>query len=310
MLSQGFFPGNAIGVKALDLVCSLGTWDFSRDQPWGVDDHVSHCLQLTYVARGKVDFQLDGNGLQLRPGDLVITRPWQSQKVGSPHINACQLYWFALDVQSLIPAPGAWQWPDWLVFFRHDLEQMTRFLCADTRAVWQAGLEIDTCFKKMHKDLHIRGIAPRETHLKRHINELFVRFYDIQHRCLPSAQASRATAQQAVDLFLADLGNHLSVDWGLDLMAEQCGLKKSQFTQYCRKMTNRTPMEHRADLRIRRAETLLRTHRSTPVAEIALACGFHSAQYFATIFKKRVGMSPWPPSPATETTNGTTLQDG
>ncbi|MBI9087884.1 MAG: AraC family transcriptional regulator [Desulfobacterium sp.] len=292
MLSQGFFPGIAIGVKALDRVCSLGSWDFSRDQLWGVDDHVGHRLQLTYVARGKVDFYLDGNGFELRPGDLVITRPWQSQKVGSPHINACQLYWFALDVNSLTPASNAWQWPDWLVFSRHDLDQMTRFLCTDTRAVWQAGLEIDTCFKKMHKDLHIRGIAPRETHLKLHINELFVRCYDIQHRDLPSARASRSTAQQAVDLFLADLGNHLSVDWGLDLMAEQCGLKKSQFTQYCRKMTNRTPMEHLADLRIRRAETLLRTQRSKAVAEIALACGFHSAQYFATIFKKRVGMSP------------------
>jgi AraC-like DNA-binding protein len=52
-----------------------------------------------------------------------------------------------------------------------------------------------------------------------------------------------------------------------------------------------TPLEYLHQLRIRRAQFLLRTHPDS-VSEIAYRCGFSDANYFSRVFRSAVGVSP------------------
>ena len=46
------------------------------------------------------------------------------------------------------------------------------------------------------------------------------------------------------------------------------------------------------EVRVAAAKKLLQEKKSFNITEIALACGFQSAQYFATQFRKKTGISP------------------
>jgi AraC family transcriptional regulator len=74
-------------------------------------------------------------------------------------------------------------------------------------------------------------------------------------------------------------------------LASLSGLSQSQFARGFRETTGLSPHRFLSDLRIERAQHLLeRTEK--PVTEIALECGFVQPSHFATMFRKRVGMSP------------------
>ena len=56
-------------------------------------------------------------------------------------------------------------------------------------------------------------------------------------------------------------------------------------------MTGRGPIDYLIDLRIKRAQRLLRTSRAR-MKEIAAAVGIEDIYHFSKLFKKRVGCSP------------------
>ena len=54
-----------------------------------------------------------------------------------------------------------------------------------------------------------------------------------------------------------------------------------------------TASEYLNSCRIEKARQLLTTkNQSSTILDIAMKCGFDSSQYFATVFKKKTGMSP------------------
>ena len=75
-------------------------------------------------------------------------------------------------------------------------------------------------------------------------------------------------------------------------MAEECGLSRTRFADYCKKLTNMTPRQYLQHLRLEQASRLLQAAQETSVTEIAFTCGFNSSQYFSNAFKKRFGYAP------------------
>ncbi|MEN6306643.1 MAG: helix-turn-helix transcriptional regulator, partial [Anaerohalosphaeraceae bacterium] len=71
-----------------------------------------------------------------------------------------------------------------------------------------------------------------------------------------------------------------------------CNLGRSRFAHYCKKITNMSAADYLTHCRITKAQTVLQTHPHYSIFEVATACGFESSQYFATVFRKKVGLSP------------------
>jgi len=99
--------------------------------------------------------------------------------------------------------------------------------------------------------------------------------------------------ENVVRCFLEQLPNYCNEPWTVDLMAEDCGLKPTRFSYYCRALTNLSPIEFLNNVRLKRAKEMIEDSECDKnLLEIALDCGFSSNQYFSTIFHKKYGKPP------------------
>jgi AraC family L-rhamnose operon regulatory protein RhaS len=317
---HALYPGTLLPRSFLPAVRSVGVWDAPVSQSWGLDRHCNEGLELTYLHRGRTAFEVDGKQWPLRRGCLTITRPWQFHQVGAPHIGACRLTWLILDVGVRRPNQ-TWRWPEWLVCSEGECQKLTRLLSHNEQPVWQigreggrefspemgrdssremsremsreAGAEIEGWFHKLAA-LVEDGSDPLESEskLKLAINGLLLAVLELLEAEQIPLDAYLSTSQRAVQLFLQALPEHAASDWDLQAMAHQCGLSRSQFSEYCRQLTGMTPMQYLTHCRVEMAAQMLATRPQATITEIAYACGFNSSQYFATVFRGAKGCAP------------------
>ena len=222
---------------------------------------------------------------------LTITRPWQAHRVGNPIVGACRLHWLILDLGVRRP-DQAWQWPAWLILSPTDLRRLTTLLSHNEQPVWRANDEIGACFERIAELVQAREPARVQTRLQLCINELFLTLLELLQNKNVVLDAHLASTLRSVEMFLAALPAHLDHQWTLSEMAEQCGLGRSRFAHYCRRVTNLPPADYLTNCRVEAARQLLRTQPGLSITEVALACGFQSSQYFATVFGKSTGQTP------------------
>jgi AraC family L-rhamnose operon regulatory protein RhaS len=128
--------------------------------------------------------------------------------------------------------------------------------------------------------------------LKILINELVIALAEMLERRKPGLDESLSGRERAIRLFLDGLPSRLDEPWTLDSMAERCGLGRSHFASWCRRITNVSPVEFLIRCRVDAAAASLVQQPKLSVTDAAFACGFQSSQYFATVFRQRFGHSP------------------
>jgi AraC-like DNA-binding protein len=291
-LARRGYPGRPMPARMLPEVSTLGYWDAHHEQSWGLDWHRNEGIELTYLARGRLSFAVDGNGCSvMESGTLTITRPWQQHRVGNPRIEASKLLWLILDVGVRQPNQP-WQWPSWLVLSGNDRQTLTNLLRHNEQPVWQGSTELDRCFQQLAMLAGTPRPASMLSRFQLHLNELFVVLLELLLSRQPALDPRLSSSRRTVDLFLRSLSEQIERPWTLDGMANDCGLGRTRFADYCLQLTNVTPMEYLANGRIEAACRMLvqLPHRS--ITEIAFACGFCSSQYFSTQFHEKIGVTP------------------
>lgn len=291
-LVRGNYPGSPMPEGAVPQVRSVGFWDARRGQNWGLPEHRNEGIELTYLESGRVGFAVEGRAHPLRAGDLTVTRPWQPHSVGDPLVAEGRLHWIILDVGVRQPHPS-WRWPPWLVLTRGDLGDLTDMLRQNEQPVWRATQEVGACFAEIGRLVESASrVATLGSRLAMRINELFVCVLEMLRQHDVSREPALIATDRTVEMFLRRLEATPDEPWTLDTMAEQTGLKRTRFAHYCRKLTNRTPLQYLNDVRIGRARELIAADPARSLTDVAFACGFSSSQYFATTFKRVAGCSP------------------
>lgn len=301
-LVRGHYPGRRLPPTALPGVKSVGFWDASRPQAWGLDWHRNEGIELTFLERGSIAFGVDGQRALLRADDFTVTRPWQRHRVGDPHVGAGRLHWLILDLGVRRPHQP-WRWPAWVILTRADREELTEYLRHNERPVWPATPEIRHCFQRIASAVEGDRQGEQASRLAALINELFVLVLEMLRRRRVPLDASLASTERTVELFWAELERspeHLAAPWTVEAMARQCGLGVTRFIHHSKQLTNATPITHLTQRRLEAAAARLRERPGASVLEVALACGFSSSQYFATLFRRRFGCPPreWRQRPA------------
>ena len=293
-LARGHYPGRRLPSNALPGIKTLGSWDAVVDQPWGLPWHRNEGIEIGFLETGILDFAVDDREYILRPDDLSVTRPWQSHRIGKPHMGPNHLHWLIIDVGVRRPNQE-WKWPHWLLLRAAELAELTEKLRHNEDPVWQTSAEVRHCFQSMARAIERDREGSHVSRIAVKINELLLLMLDLlrsQHlRLDPFLAGSRRTVQ----LFLDDLVAHrdnLAFAWTVEMMAADCGLKSTQFVYYVRQLTNMAPMHYLNHRRLDLAAKLLREAPSMSVTEVAFACGFSSSQYFATLFRRRFKASP------------------
>jgi AraC-like DNA-binding protein len=290
-LGRGSYPGRPLPARDLRELCSIGVWDARADQRWGLDWHRNEGIELTYLAAGHLDFAVEDRNVALQPGNFTITRPWQKHRVGDPNVTASRLFWLILDVGVRRPNQP-WRWPGWMLLDAALLRQVTVTLRHNEQPVWKADRRLARCFEDLATHCGHPLTPTHAAQLKILINELWVALAELLVSRRMQLDESLSSTDRTVRLFLEELRSRSDEPWTLEAMAEQCGIGRSRLAHYCRQHTNCTPIEYLTRCRLEHACTLLQGEPTRSITDIALACGFETSQYFATVFARHFGRSP------------------
>lgn len=101
-----------------------------------------------------------------------------------------------------------------------------------------------------------------------------------------------AADQLFIDKVYAAIQENMgSTDLKVDVIGEAVHLSRAQLYRKVKALTGMAPNDLIRQLRLEKAAQLLE-HSSENVSEVATSCGFASASYFVTCFKKQYGISP------------------
>lgn len=284
------YPGLDLG-DALPNVCSVGGWDATTAQDWGLKKHCNEGVKIAYVARGNLTLTLDGQRHELREGQLFVVRPWQLHAFGDPHVGPSQIIWVLFDMGTRRPHEK-WQWPDWLAWPERDEKRLTEFLSKNEVPYYRASREVSQDFEQIAAIVADNEIERDEIRLRLAISTMLMHFMYQLEAQKPELDQTLTHSRRTVRIFLDRLQHALDEDWALENMAAECKLSRTQFTQHCLALTNTTPVRYLHNLRLAAARQLLMENPDLPVTSVAYDCGFSSSQYFATSYKRRYGLSP------------------
>jgi AraC-like DNA-binding protein len=288
-VSHGHYPGESLRPGVLPGLKMAGFWDADREQDWGLNWHRNEGIEFTFLENGSIGFGVDNVAYELHPKDLTITRPWQKHRVGSPHVAASRLYWVIIDIGVRRPHQE-WDWPGWVLLSETDLSNLTNLLRENEQPVWKANTDVQRCF-------HSIGVAIQEhseSQLAVRVNELLLLILGSFQQKQIRRDSTLTTARRTVRMFLDEISSaeNLAIDWNLDQMATQCGLASTQFFHHVKALTNMAPLHYLNHCRLNFAAKLLRENADISILDTAMACGFCSSQYFATLFSRKFGCSP------------------
>lgn len=289
-LARHSYPGERLteDTKGLNTV---GYWSANDSQEWGLDWHRNEGVEFHFLESGTMPYAIGNTEVELLPGDVTITRPWQAHKVGNPHVGIGKFYWIILDVGVRKPNEQ-WKWADWIILSKKDLERLTLLLRQNEKPVWKASNEIKKCFKEIYKSIKSDIEGSSASKIRLHINELLIHLLEMLDSGKNKSNISLNGSVQSAKHFLSELSNNVSYPWTIEEMANSSGLGLTRFTHHCKQITNLTPMQYLTHKRLEMAKKMLRDRNELRATHIAYECGFTSSQYFSTVFKKNEKCSP------------------
>ncbi len=95
----------------------------------------------------------------------------------------------------------------------------------------------------------------------------------------------------AVEKVIGHIDENYAEELSLDLLARMAGMSPSTFKRAFRAVTGTSPIDYVMQTRLTRACHLLRTSE-TNITDAALATGFNDSNYFARVFRQRMGTTP------------------
>ncbi|HZT32594.1 MAG TPA: AraC family transcriptional regulator [Bryobacteraceae bacterium] len=293
-LAHGHYPGKRLPQGVLAAVKSVGYWDTDHDQDWGLATHRNEGVEFTFLASGSLGYAVEGCEYTLEPDDLTICQPWQEHRVGLPHVTRGRLYFLIVDVGVRGPRQN-WKWPPWVVLSQPDLAEVTGLMRRNKQPVWKATMAMRRCFQAIGHAVESDQNGSAVSHLTVRLNEFFLLLLEMLRRPNARLVQPHSGSCPTVERLLEDLRacpEKLGSDWTVDGMAAACGLGATQFIYHVKRLTNMPPAQYLNHCRLERAGKLLLERPEESITSIALACGFYSSQYFATLFRRRFGRSP------------------
>lgn len=286
---RGGYPGNRLPIEIAPEIRSLGFWNASRTQSWGLDWHYNEGIEIGFLEAGTLQFQVKSEDLTLQSNYITITRPWERHRVGSPHISASRFYWIILDVK-VRKENSPWRWPRWVLLSKDQLHQLTHYLQLNERPLLKANRAIKNTFLALGEILKSKTGTGLIVEVQVLINQLLLGLLGVIPE--PEIPAEIFSSQKTVRCFLQGLPDHLDKEWDLDSMAKSVGLGRTQFAKHCKQLTNLTPLKYLNQCRVVVAQRRLASDTKSTITSVGFEVGFQSSQYFATVTRRVLGVSP------------------
>ncbi|MDN3666615.1 helix-turn-helix transcriptional regulator [Algibacter miyuki] len=289
-LARHTYPGDRLDENTIGLN-SIGYWDANEPQDWGLDWHRNEGIEFHFLESGTMPYGQENKEVLLTPNHITITRPWEAHRVGNPAVGMGKIYWVILDLGVRRPHQD-WVWPEWITLTPQDLGRLTTILRQNEKFVWKTDQKVRDCFLRIYKAINSDVAGSSASRIRLLVNYLLILLLDLLNTEDIVLNESLTDSSRSVKFFLDELGNTLSENWTVELMAESAGVGVTRFTHHCKRLTNVTPMRYLTMKRLDLSKKLLQENADLTIAEVAYMSGFATSQYFATVFKKHEKCSP------------------
>lgn len=245
--------------------------------------HYNPGIEICLCRRGVYRWNVEGRIVEIKPGEVSITRPWEEHSGVNNVLGPGRLSWLVLTAKAeppldsrplaeLLAGDGEWALASIGDSRRHQLGELPEAVPA---------------FDRISRELESN--RPGGGAVVRAAVALLV--VSIARRIDAEVAEAAEPVPDGVVLALREVAASPERDWTTTHMASRAGLGVTAFTDWCRRLTGRSPRWYLIEERLRWARVLLADrHRS--ITEVALQTGFSSSQHFSTSFKKLYGETP------------------
>ena len=290
-VSRHSYPGVTLAAGEAPGVCSLGYWKTLGEQHQGLPPHRNEGVELTMSLQGETPVTVEGKAYTLRPGELMVTRPWQVHSIGCSVFAPGKLGWLILDVGMRHPHQE-WKWPSWVVLTKPETEALTRSLRQNEDVIRPVHEALSETFARMVRIAKSPEAPHRGSRVVMAVNALLLELLELFESNPVCFSPALTDASRSVRLFMEELRLRLAEPWTVRGMAEACGLGVTHFTRHFQLVAGESPAHHLLGLRLEYAARRLRDETGLTVSEIAHQVGFPHANYFSRVFVQRYACTP------------------
>ena len=238
-----------------------------------------NAFEICFIARGSVYWWVNDESYRLKRGSVYLTKPDELHGGIDGVMHPCELYWFILPDPADRPFPG---------LTSRQTQHITDSLRAIDGRTFPSSPSLQACFVRLREELDDPDVMSLIS-ARGLLHQLLVEL--LRDHDKARASPGEGAPSKQIDRTLAWLTRHLGEEISVNDMAKIAGMSVSRFHERFLEELGLTPSEYLSWARILRAKELLVESTST-VSTIGFDLGFSSSQYFATVFKKLVGMSP------------------
>ena len=238
----------------------------------------AECLEISLCLRGDLEFELEGQSYLFRPDTVFVSRPDEVHRIKHYPRNMSK-YWMLFR----IPERNS----PFLGLRSDEAKWLRREMLDLPRSFVDANHRIRAAFQRLFQvyDSADRGTAQRRFLVRNAVSSLFVALVEtakMPGRILPAARLAK---------IVGEIRAAPERDWTVAELARLAELSPTSLLQRFKRLTGYPPHSFVLSCRMEKAKKEL-AKGELPVAAIADSLGFPSAQHFATIFHRIVGVTP------------------
>ncbi len=251
--------------------------------------HRNPGLEIVLLERGVLQWQVEGVVETVQPGQVFFTLPWQEHGSVLAFEPGHLWHFFILRLENCaLEQPGPFNFPRQLRLSARETRQIATPLRRTARHTWDATPLLSQAIRHFvtgHKQGNDPG-SPRQRSL------ITLVLAELAKAVEGGQSAAQSYARHRIRRVTQALQEDFCRPWTLPEMAAQAGLRKSQFLKEFHRETGDTPRVYLNRIRIENARRDLLAQPEQSVTQIAIANGFSSSQYFATVFRQFTGRPP------------------
>lgn len=256
--------------------------------------HYNSGIEICLCSSGIYEWDVEGDIVELRPGETSVTRPWQRHSGRDSLLGPGRLTWIIL--RAGVVGNG--------VHRRLVSADLSALIGSEAEGVLSAFSANDDCFlgevpgirealEQIGSELRNRRPG-RNASIRAAVVNLVVgvsrRLADLDGTTSPET-TTRGVVPRGVVEVLREVSHNPGAEWTASGLANRAGMGITAFTRWCRKLTGRSPRWYVLEQRLEWARgELAGSDRS--VGEIAGVAGFSSSQHFSSAFRKLFGRTP------------------
>lgn len=271
------YRGPEAGLPELELFGWMNTSSASYSK---LMTHVhENAFEVSFIARGSVRWWVGDEVYRLKRGSVYITRPDEPHGGIDGVMHPCELYWFILPVPRSGSLPGLCE---------RQTSQLLNSMSSLALRTFPTSPALQSGLRQLHSEL-LQPDSMSVTAARGVLHQVLVQLLRDHDAALDVP--GHAQHSEPISKSMWWVTEHLGEDISVADMASSAKISVSRFHERFLEEVGLTPSDYLAQMRIQRAQELL-ANSTQSVSGIGFDLGFASSQYFATVFKKFVGVSP------------------